>query len=181
MKHIPVIAYHTPGLISIPSLSRSSVTSVAWVLYTPTPTPPKHQYSSYAYLGHTSWHTGKSIQLQDLLSLKFKLSPRLAHTTERFMSSTAMDILQAGKNTSGDTALQWGFLRHTTAVLAATTHSMARETCGRSANPTVSWNGYCGCGLERQEAVAFPKISRFWISQYLNKVLPFPQSPSSPH
>lgn len=102
------------------------------------------------------------MQLWDLLSLHFRLSPRLAHATERFVPCNAADIPSAGKNTSGDAALQWEFL--------TTQHQQLYQL-----HPQL--HGWANTGQEQQlyhkleglmwlwagEAGAFFQISRSWI------------------
>lgn len=68
-----------------------------------------------------------------LVLLQVKLSPRLAHATERFVPCIADCIPCSGKNTSGDAALHWGFLR---AVYQKQEHQLYHQ---------LEW--FCGCGL----------------------------------
>lgn len=67
-------------------------------------TPPK-QAQQLLLSGTHELAYRERIQLQDLASSEFNLSPRLEHSTEQFMPSTA------AKNTLGDVAPQQGFLR----------------------------------------------------------------------
>lgn len=51
---------------------------------------------------------------------------------------------------SGDAALQWGFLRTQHQKLYQVhPHALWLRKRGRSSSATISWNGYCGCGLGR--------------------------------
>lgn len=142
--------------------------------------PPQHQHGSFAYLGHISWYTGKSVQLWDLISLQFKLSPRLPHATERIVPYIAAAIPCSGKNTSGDIALQWGFLRTQHQSCTRYTHmlhgwgSMWQE---HQLHHQLEWLLWLSAG----EAVAFFQISRSWIFQYWHNILLFLQSAPLPH
>lgn len=82
-----------------------------------------------------------------LVLLQFKLSPRLAHATERFVPCIADGIPCSGKNTSGDAALHWGFLR---AVYQKQDHQLYHQ---------LEWLLWLWAG----EAVAFFQTSRSCI------------------
>lgn len=78
-------------------------------------------------------------------SLQFKLSPRVAHACA--MHCCWCSLFRKEYIRWCSTAV--GVPQNTApaAVQATPTHSMAGETHGRSTICTISWKGYCGCGL----------------------------------
>lgn len=125
---------------SKPNLKFSAISGISPPCFIHPHIAPECWHGSFAYLGHISWHIGTSVQLWDLLSL-----PRLPHATDRFVPCIAAAI-----PCSGDAALQWGFLRTQHQKLYQVhPHALWLRKRGRSSSATISWNGYCGCGLGR--------------------------------